>query len=717
MDHIEQKINKLLSKMTIKEKIGQCHMIEPFFLFEKLNKLEKEPYTDLLDERFLDKLLNEYQIGFLLFGGISSLGNDEAKMWASFIKKINQYNQTTRLNIPLFFGVDAVHGANFIKGTTYFSHNLGVVSTWNLDLAKEYAAIVGKELETLGININFAPGVDVARDQRWGRVYESLGEDPFLASKMSEALVLGMQDNGEVAACAKHYLGYGEASNGMDRTPADISERNIWETHIPPFQAAINSGVKAIMVSGGDVNGTPMTANKKLLTDVLRNKLGFKGIVLSDWDDVLRLYKNHHIACTKKEAIMKAFNAGLDLNMMVADVETLEIMEQLVNEKKISLERLDEAVTRVLRVKCELGMFEKDEIDVEKAIEFSGNPQSKRIAKQVSLESMTLLKNENNLLPLAKTIKSILVTGKTASSKNRLCGGWTLGWDIAKEEDLDFLTILESLHNKLPNCKITYAKDINELEALNIEKEQFDICISIVGETPHSEWLGDSFDLAIEQEELDLLKAANQTNIPQVMVSVIGRPVNMLWPQEHLSSIVWAYLPGSEGADAITDVLFGDYNPSGKFAVTFPRDGNQIPIVYNARKYTGGEIFTRYEPLYPFGYGLSYTEFEYSNLHAKDQIHLDDDCIVTVEVKNIGKYEGEEVVQLYLEDKYASVTRPLKSLKGFKKIHLKPNESKVVTITLNKDDLSLFNENLEWVEENRKIEIQIKSVKKILEII
>ncbi|MDT8337167.1 MAG: glycoside hydrolase family 3 protein, partial [Candidatus Izemoplasmatales bacterium] len=386
---IEQKINELLSQMTLKEKIGQCNMIEPFFLFESLNKSTEKPFNNLLDERFIDKLLNEYHIGFLLFGGVSSLGNDTAMMWADFIKKINQYNKnTTRLKIPLFVGVDAVHGVNFIKGSTIFSHNLGVVSTWNLDLVKEYATVVGKELNALGININFAPTVDVARDQRWGRVYESLGEDSYLAAKMSEVLVQGMQATGNVAACAKHYLGYGEASNGMDRTPADLSERTIWETHIPPFQSAINAGVKTIMVSGGDVNGTPMPASKKLMTDVLRHKLGFNGLTLSDWDDVRRLYKNHHIASSKEEAIMKAFNAGLDLNMMVADVETLDIMERLVIENKISVDRLNETVKRVLRVKFELGMFEKDEIDVAKAIEQSGNLESKILAKKVALESI-----------------------------------------------------------------------------------------------------------------------------------------------------------------------------------------------------------------------------------------------------------------------------------------------------------------------------------------
>lgn len=715
---IEYKINELIANMTLKEKIGQCNMIEPFFLFDSLNKTIEVPFTNMLDERFIDKLLNDYHIGFLLFGGISSLGNDTAEMWASFINKINQYNKnSTRLQIPLFFGVDAVHGVNFVKGSTIFSHNLGVVSSWNLDLAKEYAFLVAKELETIGINVNFAPTVDVARDQRWGRVYESLGEDPYLAAKMSEALVKGMQETTNLAACAKHFVGYGEAFNGMDRTPADLSERSLWENHIPPFKSAIDAGVKTIMVSGGDVNGTPMPSSKKLMTDVLRKKLGFEGLILSDWDDVYRLYKHHHIAKNKEEAIMKAFNAGLDLNMMVADVESLEIMERLVNENKISLERLNETVRRVLRVKYEMGMFEKEDIDINKAIEFNGNYDSKVLGKQVALESLTLLKNESKLLPLSKTVKSILLTGKTASSKNRLCGGWTLGWDVAKEEDLDFLTIEQALRLKVPNCKITYVKDIFELNQVNFNEEGFDLCISVVGETPHSEWLGDSYDLAIEKEEMDLLKAAKATNLPLVMVSVIGRPVNMIWANDNVEAILWAYLPGSFGADAIADCLFGDYNPSGKLPISFPKDGNQIPVVYNARRYTSGAISTKYEPLYPFGYGLSYTEFEYMNLQVPEKIKLNENCHVSLAVKNIGNLAGEEIVQLYLQDQYASVTRPLKSLKGFKKINLQPNEQKTVSFILTKEDLSLYDEDLNFIEEKRMIEIQIGNLNKIIELV
>ncbi len=716
MEKFEKQIKDLMSKMTVKEKIGQCIMIEPFFLYSELNG-NGEKYKDLLDPKFLDKLLNEYKIGCLFFGGVSSLGNDVTKVWAEYIKQVKEFTKNTRLKIPLFFGSDAIHGVNFIKGSTIYSHNLGVASTWNLELAKKYTETVGNELAAMGLNFNFAPTIDVARDQRWGRVYESLGEDPFLASKFSEALVTGMQNSGKVAACAKHFLGYGESSNGMDRTPADISERSILETHLPPFEAAVKAGVKTVMVNGGDVNGVPMPVSKRLMQNLLRDRLDFKGIVLSDWEDVFRLYERHHVVRSKEEAILRAFNAGLDLNMAVTDLNAIQTMEKLVEQKKITMTRLDEAVERILRVKFELGLFEDYEINTDEAAKLCGDESSKEIARNIASESFVLLKNKYDILPISKETKSILVTGKTANSKRHLCGGWTLGWDSAKEEDLDFETIIEAFRRIHPEINFTYASNIEELASIDLSANNFDLCISIVGETPHAEWLGDSFDMSIEAEELKLLKAAKSTKLPIVMVSVIGRPVNMNWAEENMDAILWAYIPGTDGAGPIVDTLFGENNPSGKLPITFPKDANQIPIVYNARKYTSYEIFTRYEPLYPFGYGLSYTEFEYSNLETKKEITLGEDLIVSVDIQNIGKYSGHEVVQLFLSDQYASVTRPIKSLKGFTKIHLKPNQKETIQFKLTKKDLSLLDEELELVEEEREIEIQIKDLKTKFQII
>ncbi len=705
----EKEIEELLSRMTLREKLGQCIMIEPCFCLEELNEDNKdEQYSGVYDPEFLHKLLNEYNIGFLLFGGISRVDDGSPSAWANYVSKVDEHVEETRLKIPMLYAIDAVHGLNFMKGSTIYSHNLGVTATWNPELAKEYAKTVGSELSSIGFNCNFAPNVDVARDQRWGRVYESLGEDPYLASVMSKSLVEGMQANGKLAATAKHFIGYGESSNGMDRTPADLSDRSIIETHAAPFETAIEGGVQAIMVNGGDVNGTPMPASKRLLTDLLRKRLGFKGVTMSDWEDVYRLLSRHRIVASRKDAIEKAFNAGLDINMAVADLKAVDIMEELVEEGRISMERVDEAAGNALRVKFQIGLFKKEPIDVENASKLIGSNKSKKVAKQLALESMTLLKNEDKLLPLSKDIKSILVTGKCADSKRHLCGGWTLGWGSAKEEELTCKTILDTIKDKVSQeTKITYIADINELKEKNISKEDFDVCISVVGEEPHSEWLGDSMSMKLEEDEEDMLKASYETGIPVVMVAVIGRPQHMIWEDENIPSILLTYLPGTEGAEAITDVLFGEYNPSGRLTISFPKDGNQIPVVYNARSYECYEITTKYEPLYPFGYGLSYTEFEYSEINVPDEVNVGEGVEVSVKVKNIGEFDGDEVVQLYLKDMYASVTRPLKSLKAFKKVNLKAGEEKVVTLKLGTKELSLYDEYLNLVEEKRGIEVQI----------
>jgi len=717
MNKIDQKVHDILSKMSLREKIGQSVMIEPFFLYQKLRGQDIKHYRDLLDPTFLDQILDEYKIGFLFFGGVSTLGEDLTEHWAQFIKEVNEYARNKGVKIPLFYGSDAVHGVNFIKKSTIYTHNLAVASTWNVDLAERYTRAVGKELAAMGMNVNFAPTIDIARDHRWGRVYESLGEDAYLASKFSQAFIRGFQKDNQIAACAKHFLGYGESSNGMDRTPANLSERSILENHLPPFEAAINAGVKMVMVNGGDVNGVPMPASKKYIKKLLKKQLNFQGAVMSDWEDVVRLKDRHHIARSKKEAILKAFSAGVDLNMAVTDFETIHIIEELVEEGAISMEQIDDMAKRIIQIKVELSMFENDDIDVEEAVKLCNNESSRALAKELALESFTLLKNKDKILPLSKDIKSILVTGKTANTKGHLCGGWTLGWDKAKEEDLFFETILQALMKRYPNIDIVYAEDVFDIDAIDFKQKDFDLCLSVVGETPHAEWLGDSFDLSIEEKELSLLKTAHATKLPIVMLSLIARPVDMVWAHEHVDAILWAYNPGSEGAHAIVDVLFGDFNPSGKLAMTFPKNANQIPIIYNARKYISRDITTKYDPLYPFGYGLSYTSFKYDHLKVPKQVKQGEDLLVSVDVSNMGDCPGQEVVQVYIEDQYASVTRPLKSLKAFKKIYLKVNQSKIVHFTLTRDDLSFYDENLEWVEEKRVIDIYIGDLKKSVEII
>ena len=719
-EQLEITVNKLLKQMTVREKLGQCVMIEPCFCLQELNddKDTDENYDSITDERFLDKLINDYHIGLFLFGGVSRIGDDSPREWVDHLNQFNDFIAGTELKMPMLYGVDAVHGVNFIKGSTIFPHNLGAVATWNTDLIRSYNEEVADELASIGINVNFAPTVDVARDQRWGRVYESMGEDPYLASSMSQAFVAGMQYNGNVAACAKHFVGYGESSNGMDRTPANLSERNLLETHLPPFNAAIDNDVLAIMVNGGDVNGVPMPASRRLMTDLLRDDMGFRGVTMSDWEDVSRLKSRHKIVETGKEAIERSFNAGLDMNMAVSDLKVVDIMEELVDEGRISMARVNEASGNVLRLKYKLGLFDKNVLDAATAEKMSGNDESKRLAGQVALESITLLKNDNKLLPLSPEIKSILVTGQKANTKRHLCGGWTLSWGSADEDELNCRTILDSICEKVsPDTKIKYVPSLEALESMEIAKEDYDVCISVVGEEPHSEWIGDTRNLHMEEDEFRLLNEVDAIGIPTVMIAVLGRPQQMMWADQHMDAILWAFIPGTEGAGPIADVLFGDYNPSGKLPITFPKDANQIPIAYNARKYVCSDMNTEYEPLYPFGYGMSYTEFLYSDLEVMDQVNAGDNVDVSVTVKNIGKVEGDTTVQLYLEDIFATVTRPFKSLKAFRKISLKPSEEKRLVFQISAKEFGLYDENLTYVIEKREIEIQIEELSKRIRLV
>lgn len=708
----QQKIEELLGAMTLREKLGQCLLIEPCFcIAERTSEQFGEDYYGVEDPRYLAKLLDEYKIGAFFFGGASRIGDGSAEAWADYIAQVRSYAKTTRHQIPVIFGIDAVHGVNFMKGSTIYTHNLAVAATWNTELSRQYAATVGTELSTIGFDLNFAPTIDTARDVRWGRVYESLGEDPFLAAQIAGALVEGMQSNGDLAACAKHFVGYGEARNGMDRTPADLSERAILEMHAPPFEAAIEADTLTIMVNGADVNGVPMPVSKKYLSGLLREKMGFKGITISDWEDVERLYSRHKVVTSRKQSIVRSFNAGLDMNMAVCNIGAIDIMEEAVEEGSIDIARVDQAVRNILLTKFKLGLFSREPLDVAHAAARVGSQESKTVAKQLALESMTLLKNENNILPLNKDMKSILVTGSAATSKRHLCGGWTLGWAGAEEGDLDCATVLDALKAKVsPDTNFTYITDPNELTSIDSSTQDFDVCISVISEEPHAEWVGDSMELGLEEAEDQLLRASVATGIPVVMVSVIGRPLNMSWADENIAALLWAFLPGTEGATPIADILFGDANPSGRLPISFPRDASHVPVVYNARSYLSDEIWTRYEPLYEFGFGLSYSQFNYSDLEVPSTVRVGENLKVSVRVENISNRAGDDIVQLYLRDQFATVTRPLKSLQAFKRVSLEPGETATVSLVVRPKELSLYDEELNFIQELRTIDVLISDL-------
>jgi beta-glucosidase len=523
-------------------------------------------------------------------------------------------------------------------------------------------------------------------------------------------MIKGIEKDGKVGASAKHFAGYGQSNNGMDRASADISERDLREVHLQPFKEAIKHNVKTIMVNGSDVNGIPVPANTYLLEDVLRKELGFKGITLSDWEDIERLYTNHHIVPSKRDAIKRAFNAGTDINMANTDLEAVDILEDLVLKNEITIDKLNETVKRILETKQALGLFNPKPVINEDLQTIQNN--SKTIAKQIAEESITLLKNENNILPLKKGLKNILVVGETANTKRHICGGWTLNWASANEEDLDFKTILEVLKEKMPNTNITYAKDIETLSKIVHTNQTFDLCINVVGEEPHSEWLGDTEDLKIEPQEAALLEASLKLEMPHIMVSLIGRPMDITEYEPGLNAILWAYLPGSEGTYPIVDILLGNISPSGKTPITYPLHVGQVPIYYNLRRYKTETTSTTYQPLYPFGHGLSYTTFEYSNLVISNE----DILKVNVTITNKGAMKAKETILLYIVDGCTTVTRPVQSLKGFKKIELDINESKTITFELIKNDLSYYDEDYQFVFEPRTIKIRIADLEKSIKL-
>ncbi len=693
---IERKINELLSKMTLDEKIGQLNQHAG---------VDKEG----------EELIRKGEIG-------SFLG-----VWGA--DKVNKLQEIavkeSRLGIPLIIGDDVIHGYH-----TTFPIPLAEAASWDPELVKEAAGIAAIEAASEGINWTFAPMVDVARDPRWGRIAEGSGEDPFLGSAMSAAEVKGFQgknlsDKNTIAACAKHYVAYGAAEAGRDYNTVDMSERTLREIYLPPFKAAVDAGVCTLMSAFNSLNGVPASANYFTLTKILKHEWGFKGFVVSDYNSVGELV-NHGIAANKSEAALKAFTAGVDMDMVGDTIEGniyYPNLANLVNEGKISEKQIDESVRRILRIKYELGLFDHPYVD---KTYFEKNIPSQKyrdsIALQLSQESIVLLKNKNKILPLKKDIKSIAVIGPLADNQNDPVGPWACAPDTNR-----VISVLAGIKNLVSNeTKINYAKgcEINDTveshfeQALNLVK-QSDVVVLVVGESNDMSGEASSradIDLPGMQEKL--AEKIYKTGVPVIVILMNGRPLTISWISKHVNAILESWFLGDQTGNAIANVLFGDYNPSGKLPVTFPRTVGQIPIYYNHlntgrppkddNRYTSKYLDLPVTPLYSFGYGLSYTHFSYGNLEInKNKILMNDSIKVSVLVKNDGDRAGSEIVQLYLHDLVASVSRPVKELKGFKKIYLEPNESKTIYFTITPDMLSFYNIEMKKVIEPGKFDVMV----------
>jgi len=678
---INKRVEDLLRRMTLEEKVGQMCQYSGF----------SDAFESLVKE-----------------GKVSSFLNVQGAENSNRIQKIAV--EESRLGIPLIFGLDVIHGYS-----TIFPIPLGWASSWDPDMVKKAASIAAKEASADGVHWTFAPMVDIARDPRWGRIAEGAGEDPFLGSAMARALVEGYQgtdlaDPETIVACPKHYVAYGGAEGGRDYNTVDISDRVLREIYLPPFKAAVKAGAGIIMSAFNDLSGVPASANPYTLTTILRKEWGFEGFVVSDWNSVGELI-SHGIAGTPAEAAKEAVDAGVDMDMC-GDIYQRSLV-QLVKEGWISEKTVNEAVRRILRIKFKLGLFEHPYVDPNRARTVIQSKEHLEVALELAKRSIVLLKNEEGLLPIRKDIGSIAVIGPLADNHNEPLGSWSCVGDPK-----DVVTVLEGIKSRAsPNTKILCAKGC-EIEGTSTEgfedaidkAKESDVAIVVVGES--RDMSGEaasrvSLDLPGVQEEL--VKAVYETGVPVIEVLMNGRPLSISWSAEHVSAILEAWFLGVQAGNAIADVIFGNYNPSGKLPVTFPRTVGQVPIHYNhkntgrpptAVKWTSKYIDAPHTPLFPFGHGLSYTKFEYSNLQINSKGKGAAQRVeVSVDVKNVGDCKGDEIIQLYLRDVVASVTRPVKELKGFKGITLEPGEKKTVKFTLTLENLSFIGRDMRRIVE------------------
>jgi len=715
-DATSTRANALLAKMTLEEKIGQLNQL--FFL------------SQLMKPEMMEPGIRDGKIGSLLFVTNPALINRFQKVAV----------EQSRLKIPLLFGFDVIHGFR-----TVFPVPLAMASSWDPTMVERAQTIAAREARAVGVRWTFAPMVDIARDPRWGRIVEGAGEDPYLGAKMSAAQVRGFQGSdpsapGRLLACVKHFAGYGAADGGRDYDSAYLSDAELYNVYLPPFKAAVDAGVGSVMSAYMDLNDVPATGNAFLLNDVLRKQWDFKGFVVSDANSVGDLV-THGFAADKADAAFRALTAGVDMEMTfpLGDVgfAYANSLAKLVNERRLSIEQIDNAVRRILETKLKLGLFENPYVDESAVASNHNNPEHRQLARLAAQRSAVLLRNEGNLLPLTRgdsKISSIAVVGPLADSKRDIRGSWTLADDVKTA-----VSVVEGIRTKVgPGVKVDYAQGVDIGRAYPSifdifsgprpkpwseaqQREEFekalalarssDLVVLVLGE--HEEMSGEgathsTIDLPGRQREL--LEAVSALGKPTVLVLINGRPVDIHWAVNRVPAILEAWHPGSEGGNAIADLIYGDATPGGKLPVTWPRSSGQIPIYYahnlTQKPETAKDFTSRYwdlptSPLYPFGYGLSYTTFAYSNLRvSKAQARVGESVEVLVDIENTGRRAGEEVVQLYIHQRSGGAARPVRELKGFERVALASGEKKTVRFTLGKAELTYWSSAVKgWVQE------------------
>jgi len=693
---IDQKVDSVLKLMTLEEKVGQMNQYNGPWA-------ATGPLTN--DDNLLSQI-KEGKVGSML--NVTGVART---------KELQQLAMQSRIRIPLLFGQDVIHGYR-----TIFPIPLGEAASWDIPAIEQSARIAATEAAAVGVHWTFAPMVDIARDPRWGRVMEGAGEDPYLGSLIAKARVKGFQGKGlgntdAVMACAKHFAAYGAAVGGRDYNSVDMSLRMLHEIYLPPFKAAADAGAATFMNSFNDLNGIPATGNKYLQRDLLKGEWKFKGFVVSDWGSVGEMI-NHGFSKDNYEAAMQATNAGSDMDMESRSY--IKHLVTLVRQGKVKMNVIDDAVRRILKKKFEMGLFDDPfkYCNEEREKKQWNNSEHIKIARDMAKKSIVLLKNENRLLPLNKQTKTIALIGPFAKAKADNNGFWSYDWP---DDTARISSLWEGVQKKVnTDTKLFYAKgcNINDTvragfaEAVAVANEA-DIVIISVGEA--RDMSGEaksrsSIQLPGVQEEL--IKVIMATGKPVVVMISAGRPLIFNWTADHASAILYTWWLGTEAGNAMADVLFGDYNPSGKLPMSFPRTEGQIPIYYNYyntgrpatsdsdRFYRSAYIDLSIHPKYPFGYGLGYSKFEYSEIRmSKKEFKPGEKVDAIVTVRNTGEYDGEEVVQLYIRDITGSVVRPVKELKGFQKILLKKGEAKEIRFTVGADDLRFYNDKLQYIYE------------------
>ena len=730
---IDIRLSDLLSRMTLEEKVGQllCPLGWEMYEIHGSEVHPSEKFKQLIKERNVGMLWATYRADPWTKKTLANGLNPELAAKAG--NALQKYvMENTRLGIPMFLAEEAPHGHMAI-GATVFPTGIGMAATWSPELVKEVGQVIAKEIRSQGGHISYGPVLDLTRDPRWSRVEETFGEDPVLSGILGASMVDGLGGGNlskyATIATLKHFLAYAVPEGGQNGNYVSVGIRDLHQNFLPPFRKAIDAGALSVMTSYNSIDGIPCTSNHYLLTQLLRNEWKFRGFVVSDLYSIEGIHESHFVAPTKENAAIQSVTAGVDVDL---GGDAYTNLCHAVQSGQMDKTVIDTAVCRVLRMKFEMGLFEHPYVDPKIAAKTVRRKEHIELARKIAQSSITLLKNENSILPLSKTINKVAVIGPNADNRYNMLGDYT-----APQEDSNVKTVLDGILTKLSPFRVEYVRGcairdttVNEIEQAIEAARRSEVVIVVVGgssardfKTSYKETgaavaeegsvsdmeCGEGFDrasLSLLGRQQELLESLQKTGKPLIVVYIEGRPLEKNWASEYADALLTAYYPGQEGGNAIADVLFGDYNPSGRLPISVPRSVGQIPVYYNKKAPRNHDyVEVSSSPLYSFGYGMSYTTFEYSDLQV---VQKSARCFeVSFKVKNTGKYDGEEVSQLYMRDEYASVVQPMKQLKHFERFHLKKGEEKKVTFVLTEEDFFLVNYTLKKVVESGNFHLMI----------